>query len=145
MVKIQQLNMVSKNELKAAEISENDAIKMFRIYKDEEEVLKACKILGYTYHPKKTNKAGFRETSLNNKTCVASLNDAIRKVKTGYGTNNGKKTYRTCYPCYVDTEDSTTLRFIVIIRPPENEQEEQNIKKCDSQTKSMTLTEAMTL
>jgi len=142
MVKIQQLDMVTKKEIKVAEISESETIKMCRIYKDEDEVRKACKILGYTYRSTKPNEAGLKETSLNAKTGVASLNSALMKVKTGYGTNHGEKTYRTCYPCYVDTEDSATLRFVIIIRP---DTDPIKLEECDSQVKPLTLTQAMTL
>jgi len=124
-------------------ISESEAIKMCRIYKDEDDVRKACKFLGYTYRSTKPNEAGFKETSLNAKTGVASLNSAVMKVKSGYGTNNGEKTYRTCYPCYVDPEDSATLRFVVIIRP---DTDPIKLEECDTQVvKPLTLTEAMTL
>jgi len=142
MVKIQQLDLVTKKELKAAEISESEAIQMCRIYKDEEVVRNACKVLGYTYRSTPANEAGFKETSLNAKTGVASLNSAVMKVKSGYGTNHGEKTYRTCYPCYVDTTNSATLRFVVIIRP---DTDPIKIKACDAEYKPMKLTEAMTL
>ena len=142
MVKIQQLDMVTKHELKAAEISEIEAIQMCRIYKDEDVVRSACKVLGYKYNSTQTNEAGFKETSLNAKTGVASLNSAVMKVKSGYGTNNGEKTYRTCYPCYVDPTISATLRFVVIIRP---DTDPSKIAECDDKYKPMKLTEAMTL
>lgn len=142
MVKIQQLDLVTKKELKAAEISESEAIQMCRIYKDEEVVRNACKVLGYTYRSTPANEAGFKETSLNAKTGVASLNSAVMKVKSGYGTNHGEKTYRTCYPCYVDPTISATLRFVVIIRP---DTDPKKIDECDSKFTRLTLTEAMTL
>ena len=56
-------------------------------------------------------------TSLNRKKEVVSLAQAISKVPTAYGTNNGKVTWRTYLPCYENTDDKTTLRFVVIIRP----------------------------
>jgi len=142
MVMQQNLEFVSKKELKVAELSEGEVIKMCRIYRDEDMVRGACKVLGYTYRTSSTNDAGFKETSLNAKTCVASLNSAVMKVKTGYGTNHGDKTYRTCYPCYVDTTNSATLRFVVIIRP---DTEQKKIDECDLQFKPLTLVEAMTL
>jgi hypothetical protein len=45
------------------------------------------------------------------------LQQAIEKVPTAYGTNKGVTTWRTCYPCYSDINDNTTLRFVVILRP----------------------------
>jgi hypothetical protein len=43
--------------------------------------------------------------------------DAIKKVPTAYGTNNGNVTLRTHYPCYKDINDPETLHFVIIIRP----------------------------
>jgi len=60
---------------------------------------------------------------------VVSLRDAVKKVPTAYGTNKGVKTYRTCYPCYVDTAQKTSLRFVVIIRPGTDE---SKVADCDA-------------
>ena len=92
-------------------------IDTYRVYANEEIVKKVCKLLGYEYRTTKSNEAGFKETSLNVKKAVVSLTSAIEKVPTAYGTNAGVRTYRTYYPCYQDTADNTTLRFVVIIRP----------------------------
>jgi hypothetical protein len=92
-------------------------IDTYRIYDNEEIVKEVCKLLNYVYRTTTTNENGFKETSLNTKKAVVSLSSAIEKVPTAYGTNNGVKTYRTCYPCYLDITDNTTLRFVVIIRP----------------------------
>lgn len=89
----------------------------YRIYDDESTVKNVCKILGYDYRETKDNSDGFKETSLNRKKEVVSLESAIAKVPTAYGTNDGKKTWRTYYPCYTDTTKKETLRFVVIIRP----------------------------
>ena len=89
----------------------------FRVYDNETVVKDVCKRLGYSYRTTKDNSNGFKETSLNRIKEVVSLTDAISKVQTAYGTNNGEKTWRTYYPCYVDTENKETLRFVVIIRP----------------------------
>jgi hypothetical protein len=110
----------SKNiaNLEAVELPNVEVdISLYRIYADEDVVRNVCNILGYTFHSTKCNEDGFKETSLNNKTSVVSLQDAVKKVPTAYGKNNGVKTYRTYYPCYVDTKDKTSLRFVVIIRP----------------------------
>ena len=93
-----------------------DAITHYRVYKRENDVKAICKLLDYNYKPTPF-KNGFKETSLNKKKEVASLKDAISKVPTAYGTRNGKITWRTCYPCYVDPTDKETLRFVLIIRP----------------------------
>ena len=96
--------------------NDEDDIK-YRIYDNEIDVKDVCKILGYRYRSTQNNTQGFKETSLNGPRAIASLTDAISKVKTGYGTNDGKKTNRTYYPCYVDITNNETLRFVVIIRP----------------------------
>jgi len=92
-------------------------IKTYRIYSEETDVRKVCKILGYEYRTVLKNANGFKETSLNNVKRVASLKEAVKKVPTAYGTNKGERTYRTCYPCYVNADDNSSLRFVVIIRP----------------------------
>jgi len=102
---------------------------LYRIYKNENVISDACKILGYSYVTTKDNDDGFKETSLNNKRSVVSIKDAINKVPTAYGTNNGVKTYRTYYPCYVDKTNKTSLHFVLIIRPETNE---SKILECDS-------------
>jgi hypothetical protein len=106
----------AEEDTKTKKVDE-EKLKHYRIYEFEADVRSACKILGYHYIPTKDNCDGFKETSLNTKKCVVSLKDAVDKVKSAYGTNNGMKTYRTYYPCYVDSSDKTTLRFVVIIRP----------------------------
>jgi hypothetical protein len=118
---------------------------LYRIYDNEDILMDVCKILGYSYTEAKEGKGkqkGFKITSLNTTSDVASLADAIKKVPTAYGTNNGIKTWRTYYPCYVDTQDNTTLRFVVIIRPKEGdelERQERALQECDSKYVSLTL------
>jgi hypothetical protein len=97
--------------------SDNDDDNKYRVYDSEIVVKDVCKCLCYRYISTKNNSEGFKETSLNRTKAVASLKDAISKVKSGYGTNNGEKTNRTYYPCYVDVKNNNTLRFVVIIRP----------------------------
>jgi hypothetical protein len=89
----------------------------YRVYSDEQVVRDVCKILGYAYRKTDKNEAGFVETSLNNKRCVVSLQQAIEKVPTAYGTNKGITTWRTYYPCYSDISDKDTLRYVIILRP----------------------------
>jgi hypothetical protein len=126
--------LAAKNikNLKAVEmpgsVNKGVDINLYRIYNNEEIVKAVCKLLNYKYNPTNNNTDGFKETSLNKKLAVASLQDAIEKVPTAYGTNNGKTTYRTYYPCYVDTSDNKTLHFVVIIRP---ETDSTKIKDCD--------------
>jgi hypothetical protein len=101
------------------EIQENDT-NSYRDYSDEQIVIQVCNLLGYRYTPTNENEQGFKETSLNSKSTVWSFSEAVRKVASGYGTNDGVTTYRTYYPCYMDTNDPNTLRFVVIIRPGTN-------------------------
>jgi len=97
---------------------ENPAEKIthYRIYDNEETLKEVCKLLKYSYR-KSEEKDGFKLTSLNKKRCVVSLDDAIKKVSTGYGTNNGIITHRNFYPCYTNISDKSTLRFVLLIRP----------------------------
>ena len=108
--------------------------KSYRIYKDEDIVRKVCKILESSYRSVKENAKGFKETSLNTKKCVVSLREAISKVPTAYGTNNGKKTWRTYYPCYIDITDNNSLIFVVIIRPGTDE---NKLIECDEKYPSI--------
>jgi len=111
-------------------------INLYRIYDDEDIVRSVCKILGYFYLPTMNNADGFKETSLNTKKSVVLLQDAVKKVPTAYGTNNGVKTYRTYYPCYVDTSNKATLRFVVILRPGTDA---VKIEECDKKYLSISL------
>lgn len=122
-------------DLPAAKVKEVD-INLYRIYADEGVVRNVCKILGYHYISTKDNPSGFKQTSLNNKKSVVSLQDAVKKVSSAYGTNINGKTYRTCYPCYVNIKDKTSLRFVVIIRP---RTDEKKISECDVKYRSLTL------
>lgn len=109
-------------------------INLYRIYDKEDIVREVCKILGYEYRTAKENEEGFKETSLNNKTRVVSLQDAVKKVPTAYGMNNGVRTYRTYYPCYTDLTNKSTLRFVVILRPGTDT---EKIEQCDTRFKSI--------
>ena len=129
---IQNLEAVDLPVVKDEEVD----INLYRIYSDEGVVRNVCKLLGYHYVSTKDNTDGFKETSLNNKTSVVSLRDAVKKVPTAYGTNNGVKTYRTYYPCYVNTTDKTSLRFVVIIRPGTDK---TKVVDCDAKFTPITL------
>jgi hypothetical protein len=106
----------NKNPSSAATAS-GPAINNCRIYHDENTVKSVCKKLGYQYRATENNTAGFKETSLNKSKSVVTLDEAVKKISGAYGTNNKVKTFRTYYPCYVNSNDATTLRFVVIIRP----------------------------
>lgn len=122
-------NIVGLLAIDLPKIKNND-INLYRIYSDEEIVKNVCKILGYKYHAEPENSDGFKETSLNKLKEIASLADAVKKVSSGYGGSKTEKAaYRTCYPCYVDTKDKSSLRFVVIIRP---ETDVKKIQEVDS-------------
>jgi len=107
---IRNLEIMNQVEVK---VDENK----YRVYDNEIVVKNVCEILKYDYRETENNSDGFKETSLNSKKEVASLSKAISKIQCAYGKNNGKKTWRTYYPCYVDITNNQTLRFVVIIRP----------------------------
>uniref|UniRef100_A0A6C0HSP7 Uncharacterized protein n=1 Tax=viral metagenome TaxID=1070528 RepID=A0A6C0HSP7_9ZZZZ len=112
---------VNPKNIKNLEITIQNELKInkdkYRVYDNEEVLQNVCKLLSYDYKITKNNSEGFKETSLNSKKEVVSITKAISKVPTAYGTNNGIKTWRTYYPCYVDITDNKTLRFVLIIRP----------------------------
>lgn len=123
------LQAVTRGTVKVDESSDNesvDEIKNYRVYNSEEILKSACKIMGYRYIiTKDKTPEGFFETSLNSKKAVAAFDDAIYKVKSAYGTNNGVKTFRTYYPCYRNLSDSNSLVYVMIIRPKPSEESEQ--------------------
>jgi hypothetical protein len=97
---------------------ENYKSENFLVYTCEATVRAVCEILGYRYTPTKTDRAdGFLETSLNKKSKVASLSEAIEAVATAYGTNNGETTYRTYFPCYKNVNLANTLHYVICLRP----------------------------
>lgn len=113
----------------------------FLVYNDEDIVKKVCDELEYHYTAIKPRTSGpnigFRETSLNSKSAKVSLLDAINKVQTAYGTAKNKNTkkdeprkitYRIYYPCYSNLDDSTSLHFVIIIRPGTDVTKLENIK-----------------
>ncbi len=107
----------------------------YRIYDDEDTLRKACEIMGYQYRRVVNNPTtGFKETSLNNVSHVASLDEAVSKVPTAYGTNNGITTWRTYYPCYVDVTNNQTLRFVMIIRPGTTS---DKLNQCDTECRNI--------
>lgn len=112
-------------------------INLYRIYDKEDTVKSVCNILHYDYRSVVDNEQGFKETSLNKKKEVVTLEDAVKKVPTAYGTNNGKRTYRTYYPCYIDTKKKETLRFVLIIRPDTLDTLKEKVKECDDRHPSI--------
>jgi len=112
-------------------------IQTYRIYGDENTIKSVCNILGYEYRPTLDNEEGYKETSLNKAACVVSLREAIEKVPGSYGTNKGVITWRTYLPCYVDTKDKSTLRFVLIVRPITLEHHKDKLAECDKKHASL--------
>ena len=108
-------------------------INTYRIYDQEAHVREVCKILGHTYRSAKKNSDGFKGASFRVKAKAVSLYDAVKNVPKAQGSSSGGTESRRCYPCYVDTSDNTTLRFVVIIRPGE----EDKMKECDAKFPSL--------
>jgi len=102
---------------------------LYRIYSDEPLVRNVFKLLGYTYKETPNNSDGFKETSLRAEKRVISLIDAVDYVPKSQGGGGGGLQSRRYYPCYVDTSDNTTLRFVVIIEPAIDK---SKIEECDS-------------
>jgi hypothetical protein len=116
---------VNPKNIKNIEVINQDELKednpKHRVYDNEDVVKNVCKILGYKYNAAEPNSNGFKETSLNSKSAVVSLEDTISKVPNAWGKAKGAISWRTCFPCYVDITNVETLRFVVIIRPGTNE------------------------
>jgi hypothetical protein len=91
----------------------------FRIFDDYDTMKAYCAILSYRVNEWKKEDIvdGFIKVGLNKIKDVASLKEAIKKVSSGYG--GGQKQFRTYYPCYIDKTNVTTLRFVVLLRSPE--------------------------
>ena len=104
----------------------------YRIYSDEETTKAACKILGYRYMSpeKKKTEAGFYMTSLHLKQEVASLEKAIKRVPDAIKKGGPNNACRVFFPCYVDTTNILTLKFVVIIRPTTDK---EKVAECDAQ------------
>ena len=92
----------------------------FRIYKLRKTIDKACDIMGYGRLPSKKISDGFYETSVNSKKRVRSVEYIYDRHHNSYGTNSGKTTYRSGYPCYRNIGDPDSLYWFFIIRPEPN-------------------------
>ena len=96
----------------------------YRIYSDEETTNAACNILGYRYRsPEKINAQGFYMTSLHHTQEVASLEKAIKRVP------DAIKKGRVHFPCYADTTNILTLKFVVIFPPT---LDKKKVAECDT-------------
>jgi hypothetical protein len=115
-------------------------INTYRIYSENTDVSVVCKKLGYKSHKKpKLNAEGFWITSHHGEARVMSLAEAVKLVPKTYGLEkkDGEKEgrgRRTYLPCYVDTADKTTLRFVVIVHP---DVDKARVEKVDAEHPSI--------
>ena len=92
----------------------------YRVYHNQSDAKAVAEALGRRYGKHKSPKTlgGFIKTSLNAASEVASLYKVIAKVPTlTGGRKTGGEAVSLCKPCYVDTNDATTLRFVIILEP----------------------------
>lgn len=115
---------------------------LFRVYDSEEIMRKAIDILDYrTRIPEKTKegaKEGFIESSLFEAHGILELLTVIKKVPTCIKSGGGKKdgtATRRVVPCYKDTDDPSTLVFVVILSPDLGER----LLKADKDFPSMSI------
>jgi hypothetical protein len=103
----------------------------YRIYSNEKTTKAACKILGYRYisPEKKKTETGFYMTSLHLKQEVASLEKAIKRVPDAIKKGGPHNACRVYFPCYADTTNISTLKFVVIIRPTTDQ---AKVAECDA-------------
>ena len=111
-------------------------VNLYRIYSDENAVREVCKILGYRFVLAKDNDEGFKETSLRSEKRVVSLVEAVNYVPKSQGGGGGGLQSRRYYPCYTDTTNNASLRFVVIIEPSIDP---VKITECDTKYPSIAL------
>jgi len=111
-------------------------VNLYRIYSDENVVREVCKILGYRFVSAKDNEDGFKETSLRAEKRVVSLVEAVNYVPKSQGGGGGGLQSRRYYPCYTDTTNNASLRFVVIIEPTIDA---AKITECDTKYPSIAL------
>lgn len=86
----------------------------YRLYDDYEIARAAIEILGYrAQFPHQTTADGFYKTSVNREAAVHSVEEVKAKLRGAYG---GGGALRTMFACYVDKNDASTLRFLVVLR-----------------------------
>jgi hypothetical protein len=114
-------NIRIKKQKKAAPSTPKESVPLInlcKIYDNENTVKEVCKKLGYAYRRTLDTidgpNAGFKETSLNKTRNIASLEEAVNKIRGAYGGGGASRTY---FPCYTNKQDPTTLRFVIVIRP----------------------------
>jgi len=111
-------------------------IKSYRIYSDREIAKNVCSKLYEKFTPLKMNEDGFAITSHHGISKVMSLVEAVKLVPKCYGLEDEKRGRRLYLPCYEDTADNTSIRFVIIIHPGTDE---SKIEECDSKFTSLIL------
>ena len=95
----------------------------FLVYTREDTVRSVCGLLGYRFQLSKPDgpadpQPGFIRTSTGGKGIVLSLAKALVYVPSAAaGSVNGKKSNRSCFPCYKNEKDPSTLHYVVRIHP----------------------------
>jgi hypothetical protein len=110
-------------------------IKTYRIYSDMNIAKDVCMKLYNKFTKLTMNEKDFAVTSYHADATIMSLTDAVKLVPKSYGLEE-KRGRRIYLPCYVDKDDNTTLRFVVIIHPGTDE---TKIAECDAKYTSLTL------
>ena len=110
-------------------------INLYRIYSDMDTAEKVCIKLYGKFNKVKMNSDGFAMTSHHSSSIVMSLKDTINLVPKCYGLED-KRGRRLYLPCYVDTANKSTIRFVVIIHPGTDE---NKIVECDAEYSSLSL------
>ncbi len=88
------------------------------------------KVFGGRFRTPK-EQGGYYITSLNTKTEKVSLLNAVSKVPTAYGTNEGTKTYRNFYPCYSKMEDPASLYCVIPLIDPSYTERQKTMLDAD--------------
>lgn len=97
----------------------------YRVYNSFDKIKDAAKIMGYgrgsaVQRNSKTDE-GFYTCSILAKARVWKLEEIIQRgvPSANKSAANGKRSWRTYFPCYKDMQDVTSLRYVFIIRPRE--------------------------
>ena len=110
-------------------------INCYRIYSDINTAEKVCIKLYGKFSKVTMNSDEFAITSHHNTSSVMCLKDAVKLVPKCYGLED-KRGRRLYLPCYADTTDKTTIRFVVIIHP---ETDKTKVVECDAKFTSISL------
>lgn len=118
--------------LTPVDIQEHKYVVKYLLYDNLDIVRKVCNILktdlklnhgknGYRFVEfKEPNKKGFYATSAGSSRKVCSIKQALEAIACNNGRTRNQHTkdelHRTCLPCYEDTNDNTSIRYIIPIR-----------------------------